>query len=226
MAHEASHRCLGIVRPRRSTPAFRVRTCEDGALRLHGELDLATASGLAETMSRTVLSGGSPLTLDLSDLALCSCAGLSALLVEHLRRLATGSGLILATPSAGVRRILSVTGLDATFDIRPRAADARPNPTDPDTTASSANERPRDRDELPADWAFRSIAQLTRTGPPASARSTNLRRRRPSMGFPPWLPEGVAVGPDGPHPRLRNRPVGASHRGPAPCRPGPGRPLR
>jgi anti-anti-sigma factor len=159
-------------------------------LLLHGELDLATVSGLTETMSRTSPSGGSPLTLDLSDLALCSCAGLSALLVEHLRRLATGSGLILATPSAGVRWILSVTGLDATFDIRPPAAGARPKPTDPDTAGVG----------FPAETSIDGVSTL------AAGGGGGRPGRRSSA---PSKPAGWA-----------------SHRGPAPCRPRPGRRLR
>lgn len=105
-------------------PTFMVTTGSRGVLCLHGELDLAVAPRLEDALR----AGGCPavrrLVIDLSDLTFCSCAGLAVLLVEHHRRRAVNSSLLLTAPTDAVRRVLSLTGLGGVFNIRSAGAAA------------------------------------------------------------------------------------------------------
>jgi anti-anti-sigma factor len=87
---------------------------------LDGELDIATAPGLAQQLA-PVARMGSDLVLDLAAVRFCDCAGLNMFL--RLRRLASASGgsLHLAAPTAAVRRLIVLAGLD---DVLPLAASA------------------------------------------------------------------------------------------------------
>jgi anti-anti-sigma factor len=94
---------------------FMITTGPGDVLRLHGELDLASAPRLEAALGARSLRDCQELVIDLSDLAFAGCAGLA----EHHRRRAAHSGLLLVAPTDGLRRILSVTGIDAVLNIRP-----------------------------------------------------------------------------------------------------------
>jgi anti-anti-sigma factor len=80
-----------------------------------GELDLATAPELFETVSSRISAGDRHIVLDLSGLTFCDSAGLS-LFVRLQRQLEElGGDLTLAAPTPIVRRVLDVTGLAAAF---------------------------------------------------------------------------------------------------------------
>ena len=98
---------------------FTITTGPGDVLRLHGELDLASAPRLEAALSTRPRLDRQELVIDLSDLAFASCAGLAVLLAEHHRRRATNSSLLLIAPTDGLCRILSVTGIDAVLNIRP-----------------------------------------------------------------------------------------------------------
>lgn len=98
---------------------FMITTGPGDVLRLHGELDLASAPRLEAALGARSLRDCQELVIDLSDLAFAGCAGLAVLLAEHHRRRAAHSGLLLVAPTDGLRRILSVTGIDAVLNIRP-----------------------------------------------------------------------------------------------------------
>lgn len=85
---------------------------------LAGELDLATASQLSDALDW--LCGAVPrqLTLDLSQLSFCDCAGISVFVAAHERQCAHGGCLILLAPQRQLRRLLTLTGLDRLFDLR------------------------------------------------------------------------------------------------------------
>ena len=89
-----------------------------------GELDLANAKTLSAELERVCADGGVDVIFDLSGLEFIDSTGL-ALLVEAHHRFNDGSERLRFVPSdaAGVKRVLEVTGLDATLPfIRPSAA--------------------------------------------------------------------------------------------------------
>ena len=78
---------------------------------LHGELDLASADGLAEAL---VEMAGSTLVVDLADLSFMDSSGIGALVVARNRIRAKGAGeLVVARPNAIVQKALEIVGLSA-----------------------------------------------------------------------------------------------------------------
>ena len=76
---------------------------------LHGELDLASAAGLAEAL---VAIAGSTLVVDLADLSFMDSSGIGALVVARNRIRAKGLGeLLVARPTAIVQKALEIVGL-------------------------------------------------------------------------------------------------------------------
>jgi anti-sigma B factor antagonist len=78
---------------------------------LHGELDVASADGLANSL---VELAGSTVVVDLSDLTFMDSSGIGALVRARNRIRAGGLGeLVLTRPGAIVRKALEIVGLDA-----------------------------------------------------------------------------------------------------------------
>jgi anti-sigma B factor antagonist len=78
---------------------------------LHGELDVASADGLSNSL---VELAGSTLAVDLSHLIFMDSSGIGALVRARNRIRSKGRGdLVLTRPTAMVRRILEMVGLDA-----------------------------------------------------------------------------------------------------------------
>ena len=76
---------------------------------LHGELDLASADGLAEAL---VEIAGSTLVVDLADLSYMDSSGIGALVVARTRIRAKGLGeLVVTRPTAIVQKVLEIVGL-------------------------------------------------------------------------------------------------------------------
>jgi anti-sigma B factor antagonist len=76
---------------------------------LHGELDMASAGGLADAL---VEVAGSTVVVDLSDLTFMDSTGISALVVTRNRILTDGRGqMVITRPRGIVRRALEVVGL-------------------------------------------------------------------------------------------------------------------
>ena len=76
---------------------------------LHGELDLASADGLAEAL---VEIAGSTLVVDLADLSFMDSSGIGALVVARKRIRAKGLGeLVVTRPTAIVQKVLEIVGL-------------------------------------------------------------------------------------------------------------------
>jgi anti-sigma B factor antagonist len=89
-------------------------------VRFTGELDLcgvsrAKEAGLA-ALSR-LGSDGSPLVIDLSELAFCDSRGLHALVDIRKQADANGHAVVLRRPNGMLRRMLALTGLDDLFTI-------------------------------------------------------------------------------------------------------------
>jgi anti-anti-sigma factor len=77
---------------------------------LGGELDIATAPGLARRLA-PLADAGSHLLLDLAGVQFCDCAGLSVFLRLRRRVIAAGGSLHLMAPTAAVRRLIVMAGL-------------------------------------------------------------------------------------------------------------------
>ncbi|POX60155.1 anti-sigma factor antagonist [Streptomyces sp. Ru62] len=90
-----------------------------------GDLDLHTASHLADALQPLVLTGGHRVLLDLSDVAFLDSTGLTCLIAVYRTARSTGARLALIAPSERVRRMLALTGTDqvlhsyATLDAVP-----------------------------------------------------------------------------------------------------------
>lgn len=85
---------------------------------LGGELDVATAPGLARRLA-PLAETGSHLLLDLAGVHFCDCAGLSLFLRLRGQVISAGGSLHLTALTAAVRRLIVVTGL---HDLLPIAA--------------------------------------------------------------------------------------------------------
>jgi anti-sigma B factor antagonist len=90
---------------------------------LNGELDMATAEGLADWL---VTVSGSAVVVDLSGLTFMDSSGISALVMARNRMVEDGNDLILTRPAPMVQRALEVVGLagwlapwDPHWDVRP-----------------------------------------------------------------------------------------------------------
>ncbi|GGS62196.1 STAS domain-containing protein [Streptomyces cinerochromogenes] len=81
-------------------------------VRVVGDLDLHTASHLADVLQPLVLTGGHSVLVDLSDVAFLDSAGLTCLIAVYRTARSTGARVALIAPSERVRRMLAVTGTD------------------------------------------------------------------------------------------------------------------
>lgn len=79
-------------------------------LRLVGELDVAEADALIESV-RSMVEPGGDLTLDLKALEFIDSSGVRAL-VAIAGLLGDGATLILSEPTAPVRRVLDLVGIE------------------------------------------------------------------------------------------------------------------
>ena len=95
---------------------------EDGSpptalARVVGELDMLTSPRLHEELDRLLTFGCVHVDLDLSEVSFLAAAGLAVLArADHRFQEASGR-LLLVRPSRASRRVLSITGLDATLTI-------------------------------------------------------------------------------------------------------------
>ena len=83
-----------------------------------GEIDLYTAPRLHSELA-AALAGGGPvrLVVDMSGVEFCDSTGMNVLLSCLRQARERGGELELAAPRPAVRKILSVTGLDAVFTV-------------------------------------------------------------------------------------------------------------
>ena len=78
---------------------------------LSGDIDIATLTVFGEALERCRLAGGSRLVLDMSDVTFMDSQGLHMLLATEAALRDAGGGLVVASPSAQVRRLLEVSGV-------------------------------------------------------------------------------------------------------------------
>ena len=86
---------------------------------LPAEIDMANADRVGADLRAAFASGVTTVVADLTATTLCDCRGIRALLLAHDHATASGAGLRLVVPSAGVLRVLAVLGLDRWLAIYP-----------------------------------------------------------------------------------------------------------
>lgn len=85
---------------------------------IRGEIDLYTAPRLhGDLVAALDTAGGGRLLVEMSQVEFCDSTGINVLLSGLKRARERGGDLEVVTPSATVRKILDVTGLDAVFTI-------------------------------------------------------------------------------------------------------------
>jgi anti-anti-sigma factor len=83
---------------------------------ISGELDIATAPQLAETL-RAALANATLVVLDLSQLTFMDCTGLAAIIRADSRARRSRRRLVLVRGAAQVNRLLDVTKTSERFEI-------------------------------------------------------------------------------------------------------------
>ena len=87
-------------------------------LALAGEIDLYTAPKLQSELTSALAAGKSAhIVVDMSAVEFCDSTGMNVLLSCLRQARERGGELELAAPRPAVRKILSVTGLDAVFTV-------------------------------------------------------------------------------------------------------------
>ena len=92
-------------------------------LRLYGELDLATAPMLRETLSSAMEARPSMVALDLSDLTFVDSTGIHAFVTCSRRAAELSCGFVLCFPRPTVLKTLRLTGVDQLIPIDTGHAD-------------------------------------------------------------------------------------------------------
>ena len=80
---------------------------------LTGELDGHHAGRLRTLLAEQLLGGPGSLVLDLTGLSFIDSSGLAALIATDKGTRRAGTALVLAAPQPAVRKVLSLTGIDA-----------------------------------------------------------------------------------------------------------------
>jgi anti-sigma B factor antagonist len=93
-------------------------------LTVTGELDHHTASELTDTLRHTPFGPGSPVVIDLSELAYCDSTGITVFISAHNRANATDSRLLLTGLSPDLAHVFAIVGLDQVFTFRPTVEQA------------------------------------------------------------------------------------------------------
>ena len=89
-----------------------------------GEVDVATAPALEQTLLGVADGPTRTLIVDLTDCGFLECRGLRVLIAARARREDSKTQLALVLPTPSPLRIFQVTGLDDVFDVYPSRAAA------------------------------------------------------------------------------------------------------
>ncbi len=90
-------------------------------LRLQGELDMATAPGLARAMDTALDARPATLALDLSGLTFLDSTGICVLITACRRAGDQGCAFVLRSPCRPVLKALRLTGVDRLMAVEPGA---------------------------------------------------------------------------------------------------------
>lgn len=85
---------------------------------LTGEIDMSTATVIAQAVQPALADGARDLILDMSHVTFIDSSGLNALLEVHASISATGARLAVRSPSRAVRRVIEIAGLDSLLPIQ------------------------------------------------------------------------------------------------------------
>ncbi len=107
--------------------------------RLTGDLDVAAAPALRESLRRLLRPGTRLLVIDLSDVPACDTAGLAVLVGVQRSAAAQGIVVRLTSPSPQVAELLRSTGLDRRLTIGAADPDLHPHHRNQQATACPAS---------------------------------------------------------------------------------------
>lgn len=102
-------------------PPFEVVELADNGRRViaaHGELDIATVPALQERLA-PLIEAGRHVVLDLSELSFIDARGITVLISAKATAARNGARFEVRDPSAPVRRVLRLCGVDQSLDITP-----------------------------------------------------------------------------------------------------------
>jgi anti-sigma B factor antagonist len=105
---------------RRALIDLRIGSRQEGSwtiVKVWGEMDLSNASILRIHIMSEVRDGHHNVGIDLSDLDFIDASGLAVLIAGRRMTEEVGGSLTLISPSAQVRKVLHVSGLDRVFAI-------------------------------------------------------------------------------------------------------------
>lgn len=88
-------------------------------IRLHGELDVASAPSLRERLINLVAEGSHNLILDLEGLDFLDSTGLGVIISALKRARTNGGDLRLVCTQSRIRRLFEITALDKAFPLHP-----------------------------------------------------------------------------------------------------------
>jgi anti-sigma B factor antagonist len=88
-------------------------------VKLFGELDLATAPDLRQSLVDIGHEGPVEVVLDFEELKFIDSVGLSVVIAEHKRLAADGGRLVIQYPSMRARKLFDVSGISSYLNIRP-----------------------------------------------------------------------------------------------------------
>ena len=100
---------------------FRIESSRAGRvarLRLHGELDAATAPVLDAGIAEAVAAGVEQVVIDCAGLDFIDSSGLSVLATNHKRLQDARRALVVEAAPAGARRLFEIAGMDRVLDVR------------------------------------------------------------------------------------------------------------
>jgi anti-sigma B factor antagonist len=88
-------------------------------IRLPAEIDVTNARRVGEELSSAFASGVGTVIADMTATTSCDFRGARELLLAHNKAAAEGNELRIVMPSAGVRRVFELNGLDQVLAIYP-----------------------------------------------------------------------------------------------------------
>ena len=92
---------------------------EVAVVRLHGELDMATAPLLDDTLTSVLGDGAVEVVVDLASLTFLDSTGISVLLGAGQRAGEVGTGFRVRAPNRPVRKALHLTGVEEILGLEP-----------------------------------------------------------------------------------------------------------
>jgi anti-sigma B factor antagonist len=99
---------------------------------LPAEIDATNAGRIGEQLDSAIASGAATVIADMTATTFCDSSGARELLLAHHKAAESGTELQIVMPSAAVRRIFQLTGLDQVLAIYPSlAAESTDGHTEP-----------------------------------------------------------------------------------------------